>query len=523
MAAVGSSNGGSGSTSVCHEGFLTKQGAIRASWLRRWFQLTPSALSYYTGRDAAQRKGVIPVSDIRDVRVATPNECSRPHALALVTPGRTYKIQAGSDADRDAWIDAIAATTTLDPDASFERRGVSAAFLRSILAKYEDVPEWTTAEIVANVVRPMTAAKRRRQPEPVVARCAEDKERWSGARFVGQATVFVSHAWEDNFAQVAHMLLAYEEAHPGTFFWLDIFSKNQHVATHRSQQWLGTTFASAIGGIGRVLFVFSAWSRPTVLSRSWCLWELHCAIRQQADVTILLSSEEKESLRESLLRDLAFVLQRVATIRSSEAKASLNHDKNVISDAIAALDGGEAAFDDALSQFLRSWLANHHVSYLASTVAPTEKIPASGREAMGVRLYQIGVLFQQLGALDSALVTYNRALELLVQDQQQAIVFANLGTLHESLGNADAALEFHRKALDVFENVLGPRHPNTASSYSHIGTAYERKGEFAQALEYLTKALSVQEEVLGPSHPDTIACQQHAASCRASLDASTSA
>jgi len=61
--------------------------------------------------------------------------------------------------------------------------------------------------------------------------------------------------------------------------------------------------------------------------------------------------------------------------------------------------------------------------------------------------------------------------------------------------------------LEIYELILGPTHPDTATSYNNIGTALSKKDECDNALEYFQKALVIFESVLGADHPDTKNCQ----------------
>jgi tetratricopeptide (TPR) repeat protein len=60
-----------------------------------------------------------------------------------------------------------------------------------------------------------------------------------------------------------------------------------------------------------------------------------------------------------------------------------------------------------------------------------------------------------------------------------------------------------RKVLAVYEEVLGPRHPDTAQSYNNLAYNLKAQGRAKEAEPLYRKALAVCEEVLGASHPDT--------------------
>jgi len=70
-----------------------------------------------------------------------------------------------------------------------------------------------------------------------------------------------------------------------------------------------------------------------------------------------------------------------------------------------------------------------------------------------------------------------------------------------------ALFEYYRQALEIRENVLGPFHPDTATSCNKMGGALARKGYCDGSLKYFRKALEIDETaglVYGLTHPDTV-------------------
>ena len=61
----------------------------------------------------------------------------------------------------------------------------------------------------------------------------------------------------------------------------------------------------------------------------------------------------------------------------------------------------------------------------------------------------------------------------------------------------------HRRALDIYEKVLGPEHPDTAMSLNNLADLLLLKGEYAQAEPLFRRALEIREKALGPEHPNT--------------------
>ena len=51
--------------------------------------------------------------------------------------------------------------------------------------------------------------------------------------------------------------------------------------------------------------------------------------------------------------------------------------------------------------------------------------------------------------------------------------------------------------------MLGPDHPDTASSLNNLAGLYRAQGRYAEAEPLYRRALAIREAVLGPDHPDT--------------------
>ena len=78
-------------------------------------------------------------------------------------------------------------------------------------------------------------------------------------------------------------------------------------------------------------------------------------------------------------------------------------------------------------------------------------------------------------------------------------------------------MEGLQKALAVAERVLGPEHPDTATTYHNIGTNYFEQGQYAEALLWLEKAQKIFLRVLGPEHPHTKATQWYISAAKERL------
>ncbi len=106
-----------------------------------------------------------------------------------------------------------------------------------------------------------------------------------------------------------------------------------------------------------------------------------------------------------------------------------------------------------------------------------DEAKARGAEARGV-----------LATLDAA--------PLLAADLEGA-----LGAAARTSRRYDEALAHHHKALQIRERLLGPKHPDTASTLANIGSTLSAARRMQEAEPYLRRALESLEEVLGDSHP----------------------
>ncbi|ATB41217.1 hypothetical protein CYFUS_006682 [Cystobacter fuscus] len=76
-----------------------------------------------------------------------------------------------------------------------------------------------------------------------------------------------------------------------------------------------------------------------------------------------------------------------------------------------------------------------------------------------------------------------------------------LGTLWMSDGHYDEAQSCFERALALWQQVRGPRHPYIAGFHSNLGTALLQRGAYAEALKHIEGAQALWEDVLGPEHP----------------------
>jgi hypothetical protein len=79
----------------------------------------------------------------------------------------------------------------------------------------------------------------------------------------------------------------------------------------------------------------------------------------------------------------------------------------------------------------------------------------------------------------------------------------------DSQGKYDEAEAMHRQTLQLREEVLGQRHPDTLTSIYCLAYLLQNRKDYDNSSALYQKASSGFEEVLGIDHPTTLACSKH--------------
>jgi hypothetical protein len=154
--------------------------------------------------------------------------------------------------------------------------------------------------------------------------------------YVDLANVFVSHAYSYDFWDCIECMLRYDNDHPGSVFWFDLFSLNQHptpsgkVATKD----LISAFGNRIEEYQATLIVASPWDSPAFLARAWCLFEFMCSQNANKPITIMLPRQQEEAFVKDLGKDWQVLHQALARIDSRNAQAKEQDDLRAINQQI---------------------------------------------------------------------------------------------------------------------------------------------------------------------------------------------
>lgn len=99
------------------------------------------------------------------------------------------------------------------------------------------------------------------------------------------------------------------------------------------------------------------------------------------------------------------------------------------------------------------------------------------------------------GDLDRAGDGYGRVLSEIPRDAGPALLLARgldgLGDVERLRGNAAAAADSYRRAIVLWEEVLGPRQPRLAVTLHNLGAVLVAEGRLEEARAALERALSI--------------------------------
>ena len=175
--------------------------------------------------------------------------------------------------------------------------------------------------------------------------------------YVGQANVFVSHAYSYDLRDFIECILRYEEEHPDSIYWFDPFSLNQHPTPSGKvpTEELISAFGDRIEEFEATLIVASPWDNPAFLARAWCLFEFMCSHNAKKPITIMLPRKQEETFVKDLDDNWQVLQQALARIDSRTAQAKEQDDLQAINQEIQVTVTHHELNKMALTS-MREWL-----------------------------------------------------------------------------------------------------------------------------------------------------------------------
>jgi len=79
-----------------------------------------------------------------------------------------------------------------------------------------------------------------------------------------------------------------------------------------------------------------------------------------------------------------------------------------------------------------------------------------------------------------------------------------LATTYHAQGRYDEAEVVSIRALNLQQEVLGEKHPETTRSMEVLAATYQMQGHCTKARDIYVGVLGLRQEVLGEKHPETL-------------------
>lgn len=335
---------------------------------------------------------------------------------------------------------------------------------------------------------------------------------------VGDANVFISHAWKYRFLDVVDALSFHFCLEADTcVVWFDLFSNNHNEAFELDYEWWHDTFMSAITKMARCVMVFAPWQDPVPLTRAWCLFELYSAFVTGAKFEIAMSSSEKSGFIKTMMNDFGAMNKVYARIDVRKSTSTLPLDQERIFELVQRTVGFDA-LNALVCKKLREWVidvAEQQLQVLLEAEAAAAAAAARGASSGGG--VSVNKLKAGLANLHFTQGSYVRARDLFRQcyharlarsgetDRDTLWAMYSLANAHWALRDADAAMLLHRQCLDLRRAVLGPQHRDTLWSMNNLANVLTGTGRYAEARQLYEECLEGRKRVFGPEHRDTVA------------------
>jgi class 3 adenylate cyclase/Tfp pilus assembly protein PilF len=108
----------------------------------------------------------------------------------------------------------------------------------------------------------------------------------------------------------------------------------------------------------------------------------------------------------------------------------------------------------------------------------------------------LAFLFEQRGAIDSALIYYDRSLALsrkMGYKKNEAIILNNIAAIYKDQGKIKEALDNYQQGIAIDREIKNM--DGVASIYNNIGLIYFDQGQIQQALDYYNQSLLLEDSL----------------------------
>jgi ankyrin repeat protein len=231
--------------------------------------------------------------------------------------------------------------------------GVSISFLKSFKERWAPVyTRWSTSQVVKMIIKPLTSISKKSLCDDLIEAQSSD---------VSEATVFLSHVWNESFADTMDAFLEVAESwrqseSSNVYVWIDVFSASQHTSPDElPSSWWIAVFKQAIAKMGHLVMVMQPWAEPVALTRGWCILELFSCVSTGGRFEIALPPSERTQFFQRDPAHRASFFQKLPELMNSRySKFSRDEDKlRILGDIESTV--GFAAIDSTLLRAVESW------------------------------------------------------------------------------------------------------------------------------------------------------------------------
>ena len=381
-------------------------------------------------------------------------------------------------------------------------------------------------------------------------RCAYVEMLDGNPEFVGEATVFISHAWKMRFdtlvdcvreADAAIRVPGHPRYKPGAtpYFWIDLLVSDQHSASSRPFTWFEIVFRETVERIGHTVVALE-WEDHKPLGRAWCLWEMFCATTGPANsqgggFAKGGSAGTVSSPRPPPLLELSFPRDAAASLRRDlEYNIDLIEKKFCRIDLrnVDAFHGGECRrlhggcpkiavgqiCPDDKGQILRAieaspiglgGMTKQIIAALRNSIVCEARVALEHEDKRGASLLQFNIakLLSETGSREEAEVLLREYVEASrrTRGDEHADTLSGIGQLATILNERGEATSLNREALNGFRRTLGNLHQSTLTSMGNLALLRQDEGNLSEAERLFREALAGKRRVLGNKHQSTLA------------------